>query len=166
VLYLSAGLVKRMENEMELAGLLAHQLAHQQVAEPPLPNAATIRLYVPPCVLSRFRISGRVEWRRNQEQQANAQAMAYLKAAGYDPAGLLDLFSKLAYEDPAWAQAIVSEDLLSLRSAIEGEEPPPSGYRVNTNEFSEMRNELLAVLGQATHKRPSLLSSEPVLPRR
>jgi predicted Zn-dependent protease len=29
VLYLSAGLVKRMENEMELAGLLAHQLAHR-----------------------------------------------------------------------------------------------------------------------------------------
>jgi hypothetical protein len=53
--------------------------------------------------------------------------MGYLKAAGYDPEGLLDLFSKLAYEHPAWAQAIDSEDLLNQRSAIEGEEPPPGG---------------------------------------
>jgi hypothetical protein len=84
---------------------------------------------------------------------------AYVKAAGYDPAGLLDLFSKLAYEHPAWAPAIVPEDLLRRRGAIESEVRPPGGYRVNTNEFFEFHDELLVIVGEATRRRPSLLSS-------
>ena len=134
--YLSAGLAKRPGNEMELAGLLAHQLAHRQGATSP------------PCVLSPFPAPEGTERRREEEQRASRQALTFLKAAGYDPAGLLDLFSKLAYEHPAWAQAIVVEDLLSLRSAIEIEEPPPAGYRVNTSEFVEQRDNLLAILGE------------------
>ncbi|MGA2588552.1 MAG: hypothetical protein ABSH32_01430, partial [Bryobacteraceae bacterium] len=128
---------------------------------------AGIPLYVSPCVLSPFGIPGGNGPRRNQEQRANAQALGYLKAAGYDPEGLLDLFSKLAYEHPAWAQAIVSEDLLSQRSAIESEEPPPGGYRVNTSEFSEQQDNLLVILGQAPRKRqapgnlPTLLRAGP-----
>lgn len=161
---LSAGLAKRLENEMELAGLLAHQLAHQQVARATAAQAAGIPLYVPPCVLSQLGMPGGNGPTRNQEQQANAQALGYLKAAGYDPTGLLDLLSKLAYEHPAWGQAIVSEDLLSLRSALENEEPPPGGYIVNTSEFSEHHDNLLVILGP--RKPPRLLSSRPILTRR
>jgi hypothetical protein len=152
VQYLSAGLVKRLESEMELAGLLAHQLAHRP-------------LDVSSCVLSPFGLPGGNGQARDREQQATSQALGYLKAAGYDPTGLLDLFSKLAYEHPAWSQAIVPEDLLSLRSAIECEEPPPGGYRVSTNEFSEQHDNLRMLLGAAT-RRPSLLSSQPILTRR
>ncbi len=154
VQYLSAGLAKRLESEMELAGLLAHQLAHQQVA-----GGATA------CVLSPFGIPGAIGQARIREQQATVQALGYLKAAGYDPTGLLDLFSKLAYEHPAWAQAVISEDLLDLRSVIESEEPPPGGYRVSTNEFSEQHDNLLVVLA-ATGTCPRPLSSGPVLTRR
>ncbi len=169
VQYLSAGLVQRLENEMELAGLLAHQLAHhqQQVSGATTTPGAGIPLYVPPCVLSPFGTPDGNGTRRNQEQRANAQAIGYLKAAGYDPEGLLDLFSKLAYEHPAWARAIVSEDLLYQRSVIEGEEPPPGGYRVNTSEFSEQHDNLLVVLGQVPSKRqaprsrPSLVRAGP-----
>jgi predicted Zn-dependent protease len=145
---LSAGLAKRLENEMELAGLLAHQLAHS---------------YVPPCVLSPFGIPGGTAQARNREREATAQALGYLKAAGYDPTGLLDLLSKLAYEHPAWAQAIVPEDLLSLRSAIESDEPPPGGYRVSTSEFYEQHDNLLTVLGETGRR---LASSGTVLTRR
>jgi len=159
--YLSAGLFKPLENEMELAGLLAHQLAHRQVGGATTAQGASIPLYVPPCVLSPFAIPGGNGPRRNQERQANTQALSYLKAAGYDPEGLLNLFSKLAYEHPALAQAIVPEDLLSLRIAIEDEEPPPGGYRVNTSEFSEQHDNLLVVLGQ-----PIRNSARPTLTRR
>jgi len=167
VQYLSAGLVQRLENEMELAGLLAHQLAHRPVGGATTAQGASIPLNVPLCVLSPFGIPGGNGTRRNQEQRANAQALGYLKAAGYDPEGLLDLFSKLSYEHPAWAQAIVSEDLLNQRSVIEGEEPPPGGYRVNTSEFSEQHDKLPVVLGQAPRKRqaprsrPSLVRANP-----
>jgi predicted Zn-dependent protease len=157
VQYLSAGLAKRLENEMELAGLLAHQLAHRQVVGIPT--------YVTPCVLSPFGISDEFGPARNREQEATVQALSYLKTAGYDPTGLLDLFSKLAYEHPAWDQAIVSEDLLSLRGAIESEEPPSGGYRVSTSEFSEQHERLFMILsanGMSSHQ----LSSGPVLTRR
>ena len=163
VQYLSAGLAKRLENEMELAGLLAHQLAH--VAGGTTTQITGIPAHVPPCVLSPFGNPGGIEQARSQEQQATVQAVGYLKAAGYDPAGALDLFSKLAYEHPAWSQAIVTEDLLSLRSAIESQEPPPGGYRVSTNEFSEQHDNLLKLLDAAA-RRSSLLSTGPVLTRR
>jgi len=152
VQYLSAGLVQRLEDEMELAGLLAHQLAHQQVGGATTAQGASIPVYVP-CVLSPLGIPGGNGPRRDEEQQANALALGYLKTAGYDPEGLLDLLSKLAYENPAWAQAIVPEDLLNLRSAIEDEKPPSAGYRVNTSEFSEQHDNLLAVLGWVPRER-------------
>jgi len=153
VQYLSAGLVERLENEMELAGLLAHQLAHRQVGGATTVQGSGIPVYVPPCVLSPSGIPGGNGTRRNEEQRATVQGLGYLKAAGYDPTGLLDLFSKLAYEHPAWAQAIVPEDLLRLRGTIEDEEPPPAGYRVNTSEFAEQHDNLIASLGEAPGKR-------------
>lgn len=88
VQYLSAGLAKRLENEMELAGLLAHQLAHRQVAGGTTAQIASIPLYVPSCVLSPFGIPGGIGQARNREQQATGQALGYLKAAGYDPTGV------------------------------------------------------------------------------
>jgi hypothetical protein len=139
---------------MELAGLLAHQLAHRQVGGAATVQGHAIPAYVPPCVLSPFDIPGGNGTRRDEEQRANAQGLGYLKAVRYDPTGLLDLFSKLAYEHPAWAQAIVPEDLLRLRSTIEDEEPPPAGYRVNTSEFAEQHDNLIASLGEAPRKRP------------
>ena len=59
-----------------------------------------------------------------------------LKAAGYDPAAVLDILSKLAYEHPAWAKAIVPDDLLSFRVELEGEAVPPGGYRIGSSEFA------------------------------
>lgn len=152
--YVSAGLVKRLENEMELAGLVAHQLAHRQVSGGAAVRAAGIASDVSPCVLSPYGIPGGTGPARNLEQQATGRALGYLKAAGYDPTGLLDLLSKLAYEHPAWDQAIVPEDLLGWRSAIENEESPPGGYRVSTSEFSEQHDNLLKVLGAANARLP------------
>jgi predicted Zn-dependent protease len=165
VQYLSGGLVQRLENEMELAGLLAHQLAHRQVSGISSTQGASTPLHGPPCVLSPLGTAGEGGLRRDQEEQASARALGYLKAAGYDPEGLLDLFSKLAYEHPAWAQAIVPEDLLSLRSGIEDEEPPSSGYRVNTSEFSERHDKMQAFLGHASDKRQDN-QNPPTLTRR
>src|ERR1019366_3631243 len=69
VQYLSAGLAKRLENEMELAGLLAHQLAHRQVAGGTTAQIASIPLYVPSCVLSPFGIPGGIGQARNREHR-------------------------------------------------------------------------------------------------
>jgi hypothetical protein len=152
VQYLSAGLVNRLENEMELASLLTHQLAHRQIARVRTAQAAGISVYLPPCVLSPFGTPGR-RHRRNQEHQANTRALNYLKAAGYDQSGLLDLFSKLAYENPLWRQTFA--DLLRMRSVIESEELTPDECRVNSSESSEQYDNLHTVPDPTSQHRSS-----------
>lgn len=137
-LYLSAGLLAKIENEAELAGLFAHVLAHARARTG--------------CVL------GSPAALRDQERRATADALSSLKAAGYDPAGLLDLFSRLAYEHPAWARAIAPEDLLEFRVALEREPLPPAGYRVDSSAFHQLHGNIEAVLAEP--------STAPALSRR
>jgi hypothetical protein len=88
-----------------------------------------------------------------------------LKAAVYDPAGVLDLLSKLAYAHPVWAKAIASEDLLDLRVKLERETIPQTGYRLDSFGFSQVHNTLEGMLRKAIDR--ATLASRPVLsPRR
>lgn len=132
VLYLSAGLLERIENEAELAGLFAHDLAHAREDS---------------CVLASPRAPQDAD-ARETERRATATAISYLKAAGYDPAGVLDLLSKLSYEHPAWARAILTEDLLELRAGMEADALPPGEYRIDSSEFQRAHALLKAALGQ------------------
>jgi predicted Zn-dependent protease len=140
VLYISAGLLDRIEDEAELAGLLAHELGHtlpgQQGSLPR--DACVLASAVTPAVAASL---------RDREQLATTSAISNLKAAGYDPAGVLDLLSKLVYEHPAWAKAIPSEDLLALRVRLEGETMPPEGYRLDSSGFSHVHSTLEAMFG-------------------
>jgi len=130
VLYVSAGLLQRVENEGELAGLLAHELAHIQAGTDTLRER---------CVLQSKLAPPGSEDARERELQATESATGYLRIAGYDPAAVLDLLSKLAYEHPSWAKAIVSDDMLELRVKIESDPIPPGGYRIGSSEFAGAR---------------------------
>jgi predicted Zn-dependent protease len=52
VLYISGDLYERLENEAELAGLLAHQLAHAKETTTPIQIPGTIPILSPVCVLA------------------------------------------------------------------------------------------------------------------
>jgi len=140
VLYISAGLLQRIENEGELAGLLAHELAHAQAAKGEMLRDA--------CVLQSKPAPPGSEDAREREMQATVAATGYLRAAGYDPAAVLDLFSKLAYEHPVWAKAIVPGDLLELRVKTEEDAVPPGGYRIGSSEFEQAHAMLETVLSR------------------
>jgi len=149
VLYISGGLLQRIENEAELAGLLAHELAHAQAARAATgagPETGTSR---EGCVLQSKLAPAGNESARERELQATTSAVGYLKTTGYDPAAVLDLFSKLAYEHPAWAKAIVPEDLLALRTKTEAEAVPPGGFRVDSSEFVQVHAMLETVLSRS-----------------
>jgi hypothetical protein len=99
---------------------------------------------------------------RRAEFDATSSAIAFLKSAGYDPAGMLDVLSKLAYEHPAWSKALVADDLLQFRAATESEPPPPSGYVIDRSEFLSMNRELRLAAGlERAAVAPSLLRSKP-----
>ena len=152
VLYISGGLLQRIENEAELAGLLAHELAHTQPVTEVRPQTPAIAVVHDGCVLqANLAAPGTEEARTRQrdgELTATAAAVARLRAAGYDPAGVLDLFSKLAYEHPAWAKAIVPGDLLALRVKLEADPVPVGGYRIDSSEFVEAHAALETALSR------------------
>lgn len=143
VLYISKGLFARLESEAELAGLLAHQLAHMhgplQVAQP----RASITIPMPVCVLaSPVFPSGR----REAEQLATREAIRTLRLAGYDPLAVLDVFLKLAHETPLWAMAVVPQ---------ERDDPPEAGYRTDSSEFKNQRATVTGEAKDASVYRPA-----------
>lgn len=117
VLYISGELLARIESEAELAGLFAHVLGHgRELASPAQGSGGNPRWSWPPCVLASPQAPpGLGENRREAERLATESAVEILRAAGYDPTAVLDLLSKLAYENPAWGKAIDPDDLLDLR---------------------------------------------------
>jgi Peptidase family M48 len=150
VLYISAGLLETIENEAELAGLLAHELAH--------------RLSPSGCVLGSTLASSRSGDPRAREQEATTDAILSLKAIGYDPVEFLGLLSKLAYEHPVWAKAIVLEDLIDFRVRLEGETAPVVGYRIDSSAFRRAHSALEAVLGKSTATH--VVASGPIMKKR
>jgi predicted Zn-dependent protease len=121
VLYLSEGLLVRVSSEGELAGLLAHELAH---ANQKFQQCALATGYLP---VPRSP--------RASERSATQQAIGYMKASGFDPSAMLDLFSQISYEDRRLTKAIVGEDLLSMRVALDAEPEPAAGYAIDGSEF-------------------------------
>jgi predicted Zn-dependent protease len=128
VLYLSEGLLVRVSSEGELAGLLAHELAH---ANQKFEQCALATGYLP------------VERNpRASERLATQQAIGYMKASGFDPSAMLDLFSQISYENRHWTKAIAGEDLLSMRVALEAEPEPAAGYAVDGSAFARFHASL------------------------
>ena len=156
VLYISGALLERLDNEAELAGLLAHQLAHLRGTPTPSPRQATTTVTMPRCVLASQRIpSAWSERQREPELLATKASIQILSAAGYEPSAVLDLHSKLAYEHPLWAKALVPEDLLTLRVSLEADVAPHADYVIDTSAFAQHHARLLAALGH-TKTKPSL----------
>lgn len=136
VLYISSGLLERVSSEGELAGLLAHELAHEN------PKLAGGRFQQ--CALA----AGFLPVQRSpreSERLATERAVGYMKASGYDPSAMLDLFSQASYEYRKWSKAIASEDLLRLRMALEAEAEPVGGYLIDDSEFAKFRARLPGV---------------------
>jgi predicted Zn-dependent protease len=161
VLYLSGSLLERIENESELAGLLAHQLAHARVNRIAAAPKQGLEVRLPKCVLASPFTLGRSDEMREPELQATAAAIGNLKVAGYEPSAILDLLSKLVYENPVWAKAISPEELLNLRATLETETPPAQGYLIDSSEFMHQHSKLVTALGHAGRKMrpPSLVST-------
>jgi len=131
----------------------------------PAQGPSTTTLLLPSCVLaSPIDSTIRNEDRRASELLATKATLKTLRGAGYEPSAVLDLLSKLAYEHPPWAKAILPEDLLNLRVIVETYLLPQDGYRIDSSEFKQQHARVVAALGHATNKRSA--PSPTLLPRR
>jgi len=109
--YVTRGLLSLLSDEGELAGVLAHEIAHVTARHSSRRYSATTASNITFVVLTIFTagISEFVErgmklvlqsYSRDQELQADDLAIRYLRNSGYDPHGLVRVIDKMhRYED-------------------------------------------------------------------
>lgn len=80
--YVSRGALLWLGNEAELAALLGHEIAHVVVDHSSLSREGSVGFEIP----GLGELQSALEYERDDERQADALMVAYLAAAGYDPA--------------------------------------------------------------------------------
>ena len=191
-LYVNSGAILAADSEAEIAGVMAHEIAHvaarhgveqqskgrllQYLSIPlifvggPLgaivQNAANILV---PLTFLKFS--------RGAEEEADRLGLQYMWAAGYDPTAMLTFFEKLKSKEkkepgtlakvfsthPATGKRIEKARTLLTRF------PERDEYTVSTSEFEAVKDKLLAVVNQSrldgSDKGGPTLKRKPTLKR-
>ncbi len=125
---ISTGLFTRLQNEAQLAGVIAHELAHRAAGTE--------------CV--RFVHVAQHETEppgaREHERKADEAAIPVLTKAGYDPTAMLNFFSKYRREGENLPIAYSAEDLIIENLQIEATDHPLKDAIVNTPEFERLHD--------------------------
>lgn len=167
-IYVNRGLVERTRNMSELAGVLAHEIAHvehrhgiDQMERAQGANLALTAAYVllgrAPTGLEEAAIGvgGQLYFARHSreaENQADASAVGLMVRSGIDPNGLPSFFQVLLAEQQRQPGAVeqwfsthpLTTDRVQNTQRMIGQLSPAQvrGLRQDSNEFQSMRNRL------------------------
>lgn len=185
-IFINSGLIRAAETEAELAGAMAHELAHvaarhatRQESKAQIVNIASLPLILLggwtgyairqgaqvgiPMQFLRFS--------RTYETEADMLGLQYLYKAGYDPAASIDIFERLESLEkrkPGIMAKVFSthpmtaDRIKNVQKNI-GDLPAKQEYVVNTSEFEEMRARLNRMYGR--RKLDAKDPNRPVLRR-
>jgi predicted Zn-dependent protease len=120
---ISSALFARVQNEAELAGVLAHRIAHMAQKTP--------------CVRYSYAKTENTH-DREYERFADRAAVEALIKAGYDPFAMLNFFSRYRHEDTELTRGFSAEDLLIERLQLEATDHPLRDAVVDTPEFARL----------------------------
>ncbi|MFN0138518.1 MAG: M48 family metallopeptidase [Pyrinomonadaceae bacterium] len=167
--FVNRGLILAADNESELAGVMAHEIAHvtarhamENQGKGALINygmLATIILGVPVAapVLQNgggiLAALGMLKFSRGAEEEADRLGVQYLYAAGYDPTGMATMFEKLASQNKKKPGTIaklfsthpVSTDRRDASVALAARFPEKEEYIISTSEFQRIRGYLMKI---------------------
>ena len=174
--FVNSGLMLKAESEAELAGVMAHEIAHvaarhgtKQATKGQIVNYATIPLifmggWTGYAIRQGVGLAiplGFLKFTQTMETEADYLGLQYLYAAGYDPNGAVSIFEKLASlerKQPGAVARIFSThptDSARIQNAereIESILPSRGEYVVNSSEYVAIRQRVID--GVAT-KRPT-----------
>ncbi|MGB8509583.1 MAG: M48 family metallopeptidase, partial [Pyrinomonadaceae bacterium] len=165
--YVNKGLILAADNEAEVAGVMAHEIAHV-AARHAMENQAKgmladIGLTVGSIFLGGLggmailngaqfgALLGFMKFSRSAESEADALGVQYLYAAGYDPSAMSTMFEKLATKNkkkPGTMSKLFSThpqsiDRMETSRALVARFPEREEYVVSTSEFQRVKNRLL-----------------------
>jgi predicted Zn-dependent protease len=183
--FVNSGLILNADNEAELAGVMAHEIAHvaarhgtRQATRGEIVNLATIPLvfmgggwttygiYQAASVLVPV---GLLKFSRGFESEADFLGLEYMYKAGYDPTAFVDFFEKietLEKRKPGTMAKVFSTHPMTddrIRAAqknIQDYLKAKPEYVVTTSEFNDVKNRLLAM-----HNRVKIESNDTNKPQ-
>jgi predicted Zn-dependent protease len=165
--YVNKGLILAADNEAELAGVMAHEIAHV-AARHAVENAAKMQL-LDYGMLAGMILTGGVggmilqntgglgemlafmRFSRGAEEEADRLGLQYLYAAGYDPSALATMFEKLSAKNAkkpgliskAFASHPQPPDRRAASLALAARFPEKEEYVVSSSEFQRVKAKLL-----------------------
>lgn len=166
--FVNKGLLLAADNEAELAGVMAHEIAHvaarhgvENASKGSLLNYATIPLiflgggigYAARSAAGILVPVSFLKFSRNAEYEADMLGAQYMWASGYDPHALASFFEKLEGKEKKkpgtlsrlFATHPMNGERLGRVNALVARFPDKEEYVVNTSEFDRVKAHLIAL---------------------
>ncbi len=182
--FVQTGLILKADNEAELAGVMAHEIAHvaarhgtrqatrgeiAQLATIPLifmGGAAAYGIYQASGILIPM---GMLKFSREFESEADYLGVQYMYKTGYDPTAFVDFFEKIQTLEKrkpgtigkAFSTHPPTDDRIAKTQKQLAELKPRPEYVVNTSEFNDVKARLKMLENQ---RRPDKTSDDPNKP--
>ena len=184
-LYVNSGLLFAAEDEAELAGIMAHEIAHvaarhatRQMTRSEIFDLASLPLiaFGGGIVIAARETVGSLtamKFSRNYEREADYLAVEYAYKAGYDPRALISILERLQVDENQTSGAVskafsthpqTSERIRRMHAEIARILPPRFAYIVSTSDFDEMHSRLASRAAIRLDARPGV--GRPTLRRR
>lgn len=187
-LYVHRGLIEAAENEAELAGVLAHEIAHvaarhgmEQASKGQFINFASIPLiflggiggYVIQQAAGLAVPLGFLKFSRGAEKEADRLGAQYMWASGYDPNALVTFFEKLQAKEkkkPGTLSKIFSShpmtgDRIKEVQQLLARFPERGEYQFSSSEFNQVKSRVVS-LSAASRSTGGDDRGRPTLKRR
>ena len=182
--FVNSGLILKADNEAELAGVMAHEIAHvaarhgtKQASRGQLANIMTIPLifmggwtgYIVRQGAGLAIPMGFLTFSRGFEREADFLGLQYLYKAGYDPTAFVDFFEKiqtLEKKKPGTMSKVfathpMTDDRIKASQAeIQNILTAKPEYVLNTSEFNDVKGRLAML-----HNRRKVDTEDPNRPR-
>src|SRR5215216_458415 len=172
-LYVNKGAILAADSEAELAGVMAHEIAHvaarhgvEQASKATLANYAMIPLIFMTGGLGYLAYQAAqigvplafLKFSRGSEAEADRLGAQYLWAAGYDPNNFLSFFEKLEKKEkgkPGTLSKLFgthppTPDRITKVHDLLAKFPDRDEYTLSTSEFSAVKNRLLKLTNART----------------
>ena len=167
--YVNKGLILTADNEAELAGPMAHEIAHvaarhgvEQSSKGQLISWGSLPMYIFLGGWGGYAIQqaaqiaipiGFLKFSRGAEEEADMLGAQYMWASGYDPHSLVTFFEKLQAKEkkkPGTMAKIFSThpvvgDRIDKVNALVARFPERNEYIINTSEFNQVKNRLVSM---------------------
>src|SRR5437773_9189389 len=165
--YVNKGLILAADNEAELAGVMAHEIAHV-TARHAMENEAKMRaidygmlagILLGGPIVSNVLYNGSsffegmafLKFSRGAEEEADKLGVQYMWAAGYDPSAMATMFEKLEAKNKKkpgtiskmFADHPAPADRRQASIALAARFPEKEEYVISSSEFQRVKNRLL-----------------------